>query len=274
MNSAVAITAFLGNLLIIVALQKVSSLHTPSKLLLRCLAITDLCVGLITQPLHVALLTSPDHSERCYYLVILFNSISVSFGGVSLLTVTAICVDRLLALLLGLRYRQVVTLGRVRIFVLVSCFSSLSIATIILYNFRITTIIICIILLSCIVASMFCYTKICLTLRRHQAQVHGHVHQGLPNGGGIALNIARYRKTVSSTIWVLITLVACYLPYAVVAFLGITRLRTQFLNASWEAAISLVMLNSTLNPFLYCWKMREVRQAVKDSIREFCCFSN
>ena len=274
LNSTLAITAFLGNVLIVVALQKVTSLHPPSKLLLRCLAVTDLCVGLITQPLFVAFVTSPDHSERCHYLNIAFNSISAIFGGVSAFTVTAISVDRLLALLLGPRYRQVVTFGRVRIFVIVSYLSSLSIATIFLYNFRIIIIIICIVLLSSIVASTFCYAKIYLTLRRRQAQVQVHVHQGQPNGAGIVLNIARYKKTVSSTKWILITLVACYLPYSVVAFLGIIRLRTQFLNFVWAAAISLVMLNSTLNPFLYCWKMREVREAVKNSIREFWCFSN
>ena len=49
-NIPLSITAFLGNALIIVALQKLTSLHPPSKLLLGCLASTDLCVGLITQP--------------------------------------------------------------------------------------------------------------------------------------------------------------------------------------------------------------------------------
>ena len=37
---------------ILVALNKKSSLHPPSKLLYRCLATTDLLVGLITQPLY------------------------------------------------------------------------------------------------------------------------------------------------------------------------------------------------------------------------------
>ena len=45
-----AITSFPGNLLIIVALQKVTSIHPPSKLLFSCLALTDLCVGIILQP--------------------------------------------------------------------------------------------------------------------------------------------------------------------------------------------------------------------------------
>ena len=115
-NIPLSITAFLGNVLIIVALRKVSSLHPPSKLLLGCLASTDLCVGLISQPLYVTALMLPKHSNLFFYIVTYFRhivSIGAIFCGVSLLTLTAICVDRLLALLLGLRYRQVVTLRRV-----------------------------------------------------------------------------------------------------------------------------------------------------------------
>ena len=52
-NIFLAITAFLGNTLILVALRKEYSLHPPSKLLYRCLAATDLCVGLIAEPLYV-----------------------------------------------------------------------------------------------------------------------------------------------------------------------------------------------------------------------------
>ena len=46
-----SITAFAGNFLILVALHKESSLHPPSKLLYRCLATTDLLVGLVNHPL-------------------------------------------------------------------------------------------------------------------------------------------------------------------------------------------------------------------------------
>lgn len=44
-NIPLCITASLGNVLIIVALAKVSSIHAPSKLLYRCLGVTGLCVG-------------------------------------------------------------------------------------------------------------------------------------------------------------------------------------------------------------------------------------
>ena len=113
----ISVTAFLGNSVIIVAFQKVLSLRPPSKLLFRCLVSTDLCVGLISEHLIVIYLTSPEHSIRCYYVSKIARIAGVIFCGVSLLTLTAISVDRLLALTYGLRYGQVVTLRRARVFV-------------------------------------------------------------------------------------------------------------------------------------------------------------
>ena len=273
-NSALAEIAFLGNVCVIVALQKVSSLHPPSKLLLSCLACTDLCVGMITQPLHVVLLASPEDSQARNNIFIAFNSLAAMFAGVSLLTLTAISVDRVLALLMGLRYRQVVTLRRAWIFVAVFWLFSITVAMIFFFNFHITIFIISIAMLFCIVTSTLGYSKIYLTLRNHQAQVQDNVQQGQANGGGTSLNVERYKKTVSSALWVQITLVVCYLPYAIVATIfAATVKHTKLLDLSLEVALTLILFNSSLNPFLYCWKMREVRQAVKETIRQCFCFS-
>ena len=110
-NISVSITAFLGNTLILVALHKESSLHPQSKLLYRNLAITDLCVGMIVEPVYVAYFMSvlSDKWDICFYADLLSLFTSYVFSAVSLFTLTIISVDRLLALLLGLRYRQVVT---------------------------------------------------------------------------------------------------------------------------------------------------------------------
>ena len=81
-NITLSITAFLGNIVILIALNRVSSLRSPSKLLLSCLASTALFVGLITQPLFLAYITSPEHAMLCYYLLILFNRLSIILGGV------------------------------------------------------------------------------------------------------------------------------------------------------------------------------------------------
>ena len=114
LNIFVSITAFLGNTLILVALHKETSLHPPSKLLYRNLAITDLCVGIMAEPLHVTFLTSvlKERWDICNYANLAVNFSGYTLCSVSLLTLTAISVNRLLALLLGLRYRQLVTLRR------------------------------------------------------------------------------------------------------------------------------------------------------------------
>jgi len=272
LNIPQSISAFLGNVLIIVALQKVSFLHPPSRLLLGCLAVTDLGVGLITQPIRIALFMSPEHSKLCYYLTILFETIGGMFCAVSVLTTTAISVDRLLALMLGLRYRQVVSLRRTSVFVVSLWLFIAAIVIVAFYNFHIALNIAYVILLLCIGTSTFCYMKIYLTLRHRQTQVQGEVHQGQLDGQGITLNIARYRKTVSSALWIQMTLLACYLPYSTLtAFIVISGIDKPALNLVWAVTMSLLLLNSSLNPFLYCWKMKEVRQAVKDTIRQLSC---
>ena len=272
LSVSLSITAFLGNGLILVALQKVTSLRPPSKVLLGCLAATDLGVGLVTQPLRIGYIMSPEHSKRCYYINILYITLGFVFGSVSVLTLTAISVDRLLALMLGLTYKETVTLRRVWVFTVISWLFSTALAVAIFYSFRIAMSIICLTLLFCIITSTFCYTKIFLTLRHHQTQVHDHVHQGQPSGEGVTLNIARYRKTVSTALWLQMALLACYFPFGLVTGIIVNiGSRTPSLNLFWSFTISVFLLNSSLNPLLYCWKMKEVRQAVKTTVTQFCC---
>ena len=69
-------------------------------------------------------------------------------------------------------------------------------------------------------------------------------------------------------------MLVCYLPYQTVAFTySISRQVTQALRDAVAVTLSLLLCNSSLNPFLYCWKIREVKQAVKETVRQFWCFS-
>ena len=124
-----------------------------------------------------------------------------------------------------------------------------------------------IVILLCLATSVFCYTKIFFTLRHHQNQLQDHVQQ--PHQIN-QLNIARYRKAVSSSLWLQFMLVVCYLPLFLV-FLVIHSEPSSSVSLALSYTLTLVSLNSSLNPILYCWKIDEVRQAVKDTIRQVLC---
>ena len=257
--------------MVLVALRKDSSLHPPSKLLLRNLAVTDLCAGLFSEPLYVTLLVTLVNKDWniCYYGAVTFSATATLLASASLLTLTAISVDRLLALLLGLRYRQVVTLKRTRLIVITFWMLSGGFATMRnFWDFTITLRYEAIAVSLCLVASTFSYTKIFLTLRRHQNQVQGHVQQ--PNQTN-QLNIARFRKAVSTALWLQFTLIVCYLPHAILLnLISKTELSSSFTVPAGYTS-TLVYLNSSINPILYCWKIDEVRQAMKETIRQILC---
>lgn len=59
-----------------------------------------------------------------------------------------------------------------------------------------------------------------------------------------------------------------------VAIFAVTGSVMPSLDLTWHLTLSLFYFNSTLNPFLYCWKIREVRQAVKGTIRKLNCLSS
>ena len=107
-NFLLSIIASLGNLLILVALPKTCSLHSPSKILYRCLATTDFCVGVVAQPAFAVqlLYNNGERRELCYMSLRLSFCAGVILCGVSMTTLAALSVDRLLALLLTLRYRN------------------------------------------------------------------------------------------------------------------------------------------------------------------------
>jgi len=272
LTSILSITAFIGNTLILVALRKECFVHPPSRRLLCSLAACDLCFGIIAEPLSVAFWMTVlyEHWNICPYVTSASFLTHIILCKVSLLTLTAISVDRLLALLLGLRYRQIVTLRRTHMIVVSCWFASTVFSTLYFLNFRIILWSCSSAVLVCLGASTISYTKILRTLRRRQAQLQDHSQK--PNKTS-PLNIARYKKAVTTAILLQLTMVACYLPHGiVVAFLTRTEISSSIFLAS-QFTVVLACLSSSLNPILYCWKMQEVRQAVKETIRQLLCCS-
>ena len=338
-NIILSFTASLGNVLILLTLYKVSSLHSVTKLLFACLATTDLCVGLFSQPLFVAnMILNIDLANTDLDILSQMNEVvfisSYVLCGVSVLISTAISVDRLLVLLLRLKYRQVVTLKRAQVVILLCWVTAVSCGLVRVWSQTISQIVVLVIGLVSLVTSVFCYVKIHLRLQGNQATVEDSSGGGQSNedeevGGGekeagrateegagettgagrdteeeagagvegtgratderslragtakvspkrriqerVRLNIVQYKKVVSSIFWLQLTLVACYAPFITVSLLRHTVLSGKTVYSLWLFTATLVYSNSSLNPFLYCWKIKEVRMAVKNTVKAFCC---
>ena len=166
------------------------------------------------EPLHVAYLISVAKKrwDICYYANLTAYLAGVTLCSLSLITPTAISVDRLRALLLGLRYRQVVTLkktcliaiGGWIVFVVGTSISFLNPLIVSLYQYIVTAF--------CLVTTICAYTKIFMSLRHNQIRGQIHVVQG-QSSQAKTLNKARYRKAVYNALWVQATLAICYLPF-------------------------------------------------------------
>ena len=283
LNAFSSITACIGNVLILVALYKVTSISPPTKILFVSLAVTDLLTGLILQPLLVvhAIITSVIISTNLSYFSEQVNSVlGFILTTLSILTSTAISVDRLLALVLGLVYRNVVTLRRVRVIVI--CIWLLSCM---LGGWRCTTVaadlaklVFLVVVGLCFIASIASYIKIYSLLYRHRRQVHGHFKRAQQQSNRTAqLNEARFKKTVSSIAWIQFTLILLFIPCIVVAILWINKIIPSGIPGAilFRVSFSVFYLNSSLNPILYVWKIREVKKIVKaDLMKLKCCWKS
>ena len=273
LNIFLSFTACLGNALILAALHKVTSIYPPTKLFFRSLTATDFCVGLVAQPLFatfILLLTTEVKGEVVSFVHESYNVSTWILTGVALLTSAAISVDRLLALLLGLRYRLVVTLRRVRVVIICFWLVAASVGTLWTWRGDIFLKAVSSLFLFCLLIVIFCYTRIHFKLRLQQTRLQNHVSpQGQANGGRIPLNIARYKKSVFSILWVQLVLAACFVPWSILVLLFFNGIENPL---AWIGTETLLYLNSSLNPILYCWKIRGVRRAAKATIKQLKCF--
>lgn len=203
-NIPLSIATSIGNILILVALRKECSLHPPSRLLFRCLALSDLFVGLVSQPVFVVYFLSL--LKRRWKLTCIMEAFEHVAGaaliGLSLCILTAITIDRLLALLLRLRYRTVVTL------------SAITAASTSLWKEKLFFALIFVFVFLSGIISTFCYLKMFVTLRR-QCRIQDELRQQTNQGTNSPLNMRRFKKTVTSVLWVHCALILCFFPFSV-----------------------------------------------------------
>ena len=267
-NAFSGYTAITLNILTIHALRNTSSLAKPLKTFLLSLSVSDLGVGLLAQPLYIAGMLL-NLKRRSNFTRIPFDVAQLLFTIASFFSVVAISVDRFLAVHLHLRYQELVTHKRV-VGVVISIWTFSVFYPIIGFvlssNQSVFEVIVLIILGFCFIVTAIVNCRIYFTVRNHTDQIEVLLLQVAQNGQ--VENADRQRKSAVSTIYFYFVYIVCFLPlYGATVFRRISP-QSSVLKAMPIYALTLVFLNSSLNPVIYCWKMRHIRRAVMDTLRK------
>ena len=267
-NSFLSFTAIMLNIVTIHAIRKTSSLPKTLRTLLLSLAISDLGVGLFVQPFYTSLLVKwlQQSIPNCITHKVFFF-ISLLFTVVSFFGVVAVSVDRFLAIHFHLRYQELVTHKRVlavtiSIWVLGAFVSlaslwvspvihALFLYIIIIVGFLLTTVV---------------YIRIYSAVRCHKNQMQTLQVQQADQTDEMG-NFASIVKTAVGVFYLHLVFLFCYLPY----FISFAALKifgpSDVLRRLYFFSCTLVYLNSSLNPVIYCWKMKHIRHAIMDILR-------
>ena len=273
LNSFLSCTAITLNTLTILALRRLTShLSKTLRMLLLNLAVTDLGVGLLAQPSYVVYLvmiiqgeTQTFTSEITLQIVYITGKFLsyVSFFGV-----VALAADKFLSIYLHLRYQELVTYKRV-LAVAISIWILSAILALIFnqhkkFDFYISVPIESV----CYLATALCYLKIYLLVRHHKIEILTQRIQVPQEQIENEANAAKLKKSATSTFYLYLVFVACYVPrMCIMSIISSAGESTALLIHLRLYTFTLVFLNSSLNPLIYCWKMRHVGKAIMVILR-------
>ena len=273
LNSFLSCTAITLNTLTILALRRLTShLSKTLRMLLLNLAVTDLGVGLLAQPSYVVYLvmiiqgkTQTFTSEITLQIVYITGKFLsyVSFFGV-----VTLAADKFLSIYLHLRYQELVSYKRV-LSVVISIWILSAILALIFsqrgkFDFYISVPIESV----CYLATALCYLKIYLILRHHKTEILTQRTQVTQEQIENEANAAKLKKSATSTFYLYLVFVACYVPrMCIMSIISSAGESTASLIHLRHYTFTLVFLNSSLNPLIYCWKMRHVGKAIMVILR-------
>ena len=265
-----SVPAVAGNALILATIWRRTFLRTSFHSLLSGLAVTDLLTGLISQPLYASshlingqnAAVKLDNPEVVSVLGIIAGFSTYLFINITLATMTVMSIERWLHM-----SRRSSTTSHRRYYaamvILLSPIPSLVVYILTLreLSFRYTLCKITIAEFSfCYLIISFAYFKVYQIIRRHQLQTQATVIS--QNFGQPAIDLAKYKKSVATMLYIFLLLSMCFLPFFVSSVLSLL-ITGEVKQSSIDLSMVLVFLSSSLNPGLYLWRMRDIRRGLK-----------
>ena len=265
LNAPLMLLSIVGNALVLVAILKTPSLRSPSVIFLCNLAVSDLLVGLVVQPVYIVeqmVKTVPKLQEAV-------RGMGFAGCGVSLWTMTAITVDRFLALHYHLQYPNLMTTSRA-IYTIITIWCIITLFSFsVLWSPRIYYFLVAFCITICLLVCLVCFIKIYRIVRRHQVQIHVQ-QQAVENSTDTNKQQIRQSTKSAKNIFIyLLVMILCYTPLFFVYIISAINNLNSIVLQTFPATV--VFVNSSINPFLYCWRIPELRTAVFKTARLLFC---
>jgi len=263
LNAPLMLISIIGNTLILTAIWRTSALRSPSIILVCSLAASDLTVGFVVQPLYIASTITANP--------VLFQATFMTGAcatGVSLLITTVISVDRFLALHYHMRYPILMTTQRAMYTSATLWLISFLLSFLTFWKMSAYYCVTAVTIAICLLVSTVCYIRIYRVVRQHQLQIHT---QQQAVGSIVANNqtMLRSTKSAKNTFIYYIVMILCYSPlFTSMAVLSISH--KDWTN-EWSLGDTAAFMNSSINPFLYCWRLRELRMTVIATAKQMLC---
>ena len=264
LNTPLMLISIIANTLVLAAILITPSLRSPSTILLYSLAISDLLVGLVVQPNYIAAFRLKNIS-----LYKAADTMAFAACAVSLFTMTAIAVDRFLALRYHMRYPNIMTTIRAMFLSATLWIVAILLSLLTIFEGRAYAVATTVGTAICILTCFFCYIRIYRIVRHHQLQIQIQQQAVANIDTENYPNIQQSKKSAKNTFIYFSVMILCYIPLFI--SMSVSVISPYQWTIEWILAETLVFLNSSINPFLYCWRRRELREAVLKTAKRMLC---
>ena len=259
--TSLAIGGFLGNIFIILVIYRTPRLKTVCGVLIANMAAADLMITSIVMPIMVFTLVQ-GFLKLCFYDTAIYIAFLIALfsGAASLLTLTALSVDRCFAVCRPMKHKAMATLTKVKVIIAKTWVKSLLLPIVELF-YRDSVPAKYIQTLGVIGCYAIILVSGVLTIRNVRASSSRiaamHNDQGRVR---MTAELKQRNKQVAKTMAVVVTLFTlCWIPIAFVISVKIPDPQDRIFF--WFATLGLA--NSSLNPWIYFYRQINYREALK-----------
>ena len=236
---------------------------SPSKALFCSLALSDLCDGLVVVPLHFGLMLATIVEVPSLYCALVSPTTVIAFvtASVSLMTTTAIAVDRYLAFCLKLRYKDLVRVKRVVLVLALEWLIGILWAGLWVHSRSASHTVGALANCLCTMTNFVCYLKIFFGLKQRRT-FPIPLQSQFESNQIMYFNILIYKKSAKNMFIIYSIMLFCYVPYSLALALQFAYGVNSSTFFTLSISYTIILVNSSLNPFVYFWRIREIRGQV------------